>query len=280
MILINTIEEAREEIRSARREDKTIGFVPTMGAFHRGHMALINAASEKCDYVAVSIFVNPTQFGLTEDYKRYPRGLDSDAAKCERAGVDLLFAPSADEMYPDGFNTWIEVGGLAQILEGKSRPGHFRGVATVCAKLFNIVQPDRAFFGTKDYQQLKVIEKMVRDLSLSVCIVPVETVREVDGLAMSSRNQYLSAAEREAALVLHYALEDAKKAFKAGEKSAHTIQLMAENFINAEHPARIDYVAVVDAETLQPITRIDRPTVVLLAVRIGTTRLIDNTLLE
>ena len=280
MHLTHTITQTREQVRQARRDGKTIGLVPTMGALHRGHVALMVAAREKCDYVAVSIFVNPTQFGPGEDLHRYPRSLDPDASKCERAGVDLVFAPDAAEMYPDSADTWVEVGTLAEVLEGEHRPHHFKGVTTVCAKLFNIVQPDYAFFGIKDYQQLKVIEKMVRDLNMPLTITPVETVREPDGLAMSSRNHYLSVAEREAALVLSRALVDAKKAFESGERNAHTVQVMAESFINSQPLARIDYVAVVDAETLQPVQTIDRPAAVLLAVRIGATRLVDSTVLE
>ena len=280
MHLTHTIPQTREHIRQARTDGKTIGLVPTMGALHRGHMALVEAARAKCDYVAVSIFVNPAQFGPGEDLHRYPRAPDSDANKCERAGVDLVFAPDSAEMYPNAADTWVEVGTLTEVLEGEHRPHHFRGVTTVCCKLFNILQPDYAFFGMKDYQQFKVVEKMVRDLNMPLTIVAVETVREPDGLAMSSRNQYLSAAEREAALVLRRALADAKKAFESGERNAHTIQVMAESFINTQPLARIDYVAVIDGQTLQPVQIIDRPAAVLVAVRIGTTRLIDCALLS
>ena len=279
MKLVHKIAEAHEEIIHARREGKTIGLVPTMGALHEGHLTLVSRAREVCDFVAVSVFVNPTQFGPSEDLDKYPRPLESDAEKCRDAGVDLIFAPSAAEMYPADFNTWVEVKGLTEVLEGEVRPGHFRGVTTVCAKLFNILDPDFACFGTKDYQQLKVIEKMVRDLNMRLQIIPVETVRESDGLAMSSRNTYLSTDERKAALVLSKSLQTAKEVFDSGERSAAAIQELVENFIKSEQLADIDYVAVVDAESLTPIDEIVNPAIVLLAVRVGKTRLIDNTLL-
>ena len=278
--LAHTIKEAREEISRARCEDKVIGFVPTMGALHEGHLTLVRRAREQCDYVCISIFVNPAQFGPNEDLNKYPRTLESDIEKCKEAGVDLIFVPSPAEMYPEGFNSWVKVKGLTEVLEGQIRPGHFRGVTTVCAKLFNIIDPDFAFFGTKDYQQLKVIEKMVRDLNMRLKIVSVETVRESDGLAMSSRNAYLSSDERHAALILSKSLQMAKEAFSSGERNAETIQELVENFIKAEQSANIDYIAVVDAETLISIDKIIKPAVVLLAVRIGKTRLIDNTLLQ
>ena len=278
--LVHKIEDARNEIADARRENRIIGFVPTMGALHEGHLTLVRRAREMCDYVCVSIFVNPAQFGPNEDLNKYPRTLESDAEKCKKAGVDLICAPSAAEMYPEGFNSWVKVKRLTEVLEGKIRPGHFRGVTTVCAKLFNIIDPDFAIFGTKDYQQLKVIEKMVRDLNMRLQIVPVETVRESDGLAMSSRNAYLSADERQAALILNKSLQKAREAFTSGERNASAIQELVENLIKTERSANIDYVAVVDCESLSPIDEIIKPAVVLLAVRIGKTRLIDNTLLH
>lgn len=279
MRLTNTVSEAIAEIRRARIECRAIGLVPTMGALHDGHMALVDRARRECDYVAVSIFVNPTQFSPSEDLDRYPRTLESDIEKCEAAGVDLIFAPFATEMYPTGFDTWIEVKGLTDVLEGASRPNHFRGVTTVCLKLFNIIAPDRAYFGMKDYQQFKVVQKMALDLNMPPEIIPVETVREPDGLAMSSRNRYLSNAERSTALVLSRSLKEAKTAHKNGERSASAVQVLVENLIKTEPLAHIDYVAVVDAETLQPIDTITRPAVVLLAVRIGSTRLIDSAML-
>ena len=280
MRLLHTISETRDEIAGARKRAKRIGFVPTMGALHGGHMALVRRARQECELVVVSIFVNPTQFSQGEDFEEYPRTLVEDAEKCRMADVDLIFAPSASEMYPEGFDSWVEVNGhLTETLEGESRPGHFRGVTTVCAKLFNITQPTCAYFGMKDYQQLKVIQKMARDLDMPLEIVPCETVREPDGLAMSSRNAYLSPEERQSALVLSRSLKGAQAASDSGERDARVVQEFAENLIKAEPRATIDYVAIRDAETLGPLGRLDRPAVMLLAVRFGATRLIDNVLL-
>lgn len=277
MKLLHSITDTRKDIISAQLEGKTIGLVPTMGALHEGHITLVRRAREECDFVAVSIFVNPTQFGPNEDLNKYPRTLEVDSEKCREAGVDLIFAPSPAEMYPEGFDTWVEVkGGITEVLEGAFRPGHFRGVTTVCNKLFNIIDPHRAYFGKKDYQQLSVIRKMVRDLNMRLEIVPVDTVREPDGLAMSSRNRYLSDDARQAALVLSQSLRQAKDAFDNGSRSAFAIQESTKSLIKAEPLAKIDYVAVADAETLQPIGKIEKPAVVLLAVRVGETRLIDN----
>lgn len=280
MRLVHTIDEVRNEVRVAKESGMTIGLVPTMGALHEGHLTLVRLAKEQCGFVIVSVFVNPTQFGPSEDLARYPRSLEEDTRKCEQAGVDVLFAPSVEEMYPEGFDTWVEVKGLTEVLEGRSRPGHFRGVTTVCAKLFNISQPTYAYFGMKDYQQLKVIQKMVRDLNMPLEIVPVETVRESDGLAMSSRNVYLNAEERKAALVLSRSLMEARKAFADGERNAERVQELVSNLIKAEPHARIDYVAVVDPENLRPIQTIDRSAVVLVAVWVGSARLIDNVILD
>lgn len=277
MLSLHTIPEVREAVALARREGKTIGLVPTMGALHEGHLALVRRARQECGFVGVSIFVNPAQFGPSEDLTRYPRVLESDSEMCREAGVDLIFAPNAQEMYPEGFDSWVDVGGVSEMLEGEFRPGHFRGVATICVKLFNMFQPDRAYFGLKDYQQLEVIKKMVRELDVPTEIVPVEIVRERDGLAMSSRNRYLSPEQRKAALVLSKSLGEAKAAIEAGERSASAIQSTVRNCIRSEPLASIDYAVVVDAETLLPIQTVERPAVVLLAVRIGTTRLIDNT---
>lgn len=280
MNLLHTIPQLREQVAAARRSGSIVGLVPTMGALHDGHLSLIRRARSECGFVVVSVFVNLTQFGPGEDLDRYPRDPEADVRACAEAGVDVVFAPDAGQMYPDGFDTWVEVGGPARVLEGVSRPGHFRGVATVCAKLFNIVGPDRAYFGRKDYQQLKVIEKMVRDLDMRLEIVPVDTVREPDGLAMSSRNVYLNADERRAATVIHQALSEAVAAFEAGERSAASVQDLAQNLINLEPLAELDYAAVVDAETLMPVDSLDLPAVLLLAVRIGGTRLIDNVVLQ
>jgi len=269
-----------EAVREAKREGRVVGLVPTMGALHEGHMKLIEMARDECGFVVVSVFVNPTQFGPNEDYGKYPRTLDRDAKMCEKVGVDIVFAPSAEDMYPDGFNAWVEIDGLTRVLEGEFRPTHFRGVTTVCAKLFNISRADCAYFGRKDYQQLKVIEKMVHDLNMPVCIVPVDIVRENDGLALSSRNRYLSPDERKAALVLSKSLADARKSYSAGQRDPSKIRALIEKRINSEPLAAIDYVAVVDAETLLPVDSLDNPGVVLLAVKIGTTRLIDNILLK
>lgn len=293
MKLVHTIADTRAELAAilspstailssskGGRAGRTIGLVPTMGALHEGHVSLIRRARHECDYVVVSIFVNPTQFGPSEDFSAYPRTLVEDAEKCRMADVDLILAPSKAEMYPPDFDAWVEVSGfLTETLEGEFRPGHFRGVTTVCAKLFNITQPTRAYFGMKDYQQLKVIQKMVADLNMPLEIVPCETVREPDGLAMSSRNAYLDPDQRQAALILSRALAAAKSAYDSGERKAATIQAAAEDIITSEPSAQPDYVAVRDAETLEPIESLDRPAVALLAVRVGSTRLIDNRVL-
>lgn len=277
--LVHTISEVRQAIAEARVVGKTVGLVPTMGALHDGHLTLVRNARHENGFVGVSIFVNPTQFGPTEDLAKYPRTLEADAEKCRDAGVDIVFAPSAKEMYPDGFDSWAEVGGVTEVLEGEFRPTHFRGVTTVCLKLFNIFQPDRAYFGRKDYQQLCVIEKMVRDLNVPLAVVPVDIVREKDGLALSSRNVYLSPEQRQAALVLSKSLSEARDAVDLGQRSAAAIEEMVRTRITSEPLAEIDYAVVVDAQTLLSVENLDRPAIVLLAVRFGPTRLIDNTLL-
>ncbi len=278
-MLVHKISEVREQVAGARKEGKTVGLVLTMGALHEGHLTLVRRAREQCDFVGVSIFVNPTQFGPSEDFNRYPRTLDSDSSLCNEAGVDLIFAPDVHEMYAEGFDTWVEVGGVSRMLEGESRPTHFRGVATVCLKLFNIFQPDRAYYGQKDYQQLQVIRKMARDLNLPLEVVSVEIVRESDGLAMSSRNRYLSFDERKAALILSKSLDEAKSAFDSGERNMDAISSLVQARLDSESLAKTEYAVIVDAETLLPVEAITRPAVVLLAVRIGATRLIDNMLL-
>lgn len=280
MVIATTIEETRAAVRQARREGKLIGFVPTMGALHAGHLTLMSEARRECGFVVVSIFVNPTQFGPTEDLAKYPRDLEADAAKCQGVGVDLIFAPTALDIYPVGFDTFIEVGGMTDMLEGASRPGHFKGVATVVAKLFNIVQADKAYFGMKDFQQLLVIRKMARDLDFPVQIVPVPTAREEDGLAMSSRNAYLSKVERSAATVLFRALKLAKTQVQSGNRDAKALQESILELLRSEPLATVDYAAVVDPDTLTSPEKIGAQILIALAVRIGQTRLIDNMLIK
>ncbi len=276
MQVAKTVREVRAWTKLARAEGKTIGFVPTMGYFHEGHLQLMRRAKAECDLCVVSLFVNPTQFGPSEDYQRYPRDFARDAAMAESVGVDLLFAPEVQEMYPEGYQTYVEVTELTRRLEGAARPGHFRGVATVCTKLFNIVQADRAYFGKKDYQQLKVIERMVRDLNLPVEIVPCDTVREPDGLAMSSRNVYLKPEERQAATVLYRALCAGREAILSGEHDALAVQNLVEQTIATEPLVRTEYVDVADAETLEPLTELKGEVLISLAARVGVARLIDN----
>ncbi len=261
-------------------EQKTIGFVPTMGALHEGHLNLVRAAREQNDVVIASIFVNPTQFAKNEDLSRYPRNLEHDAALLAALGVAYLFTPTSDEIYPDGFATYVNVEGLSEVLEGASRPGHFRGVATVLTILFNLVRPHQVFMGQKDAQQVVVVQKMVRDLRIPTEIVIVPTRREADGLALSSRNQYLNAQERAAAPVLFRALNTAQKLFANGERKAQIIKQAVEQVIGAEPLASLDYVALNDAKTLAPVETITAQAVVLsLAARLGKTRLIDNVIL-
>lgn len=279
MRIVHTIRETREIIARARGEGKTVGLVPTMGYFHEGHLSLMRRARQDNGFVVVSLFVNPTQFGPSEDFREYPRDPDRDARVAEEVGVDLIFNPSVEEMYPDGYDTYVEVKKLTEGLCGASRPGHFRGVTTVVLKLLNITQPDRAYFGRKDYQQLKVIERMVAELNVPVEIVPMPTVREPDGLAMSSRNRHLSPEERKAALVLSGSLSYGQKLLDEGITSGEELQRRAEEFITREPLAQIDYVAVVDPESLDPVAEVRDEAVLALAVGIGKTRLIDNALL-
>lgn len=272
--------ETVAELRSWRRSiSGTLGLVPTMGYLHAGHLALVQRARAENAQVAVSIFVNPTQFGPGEDYDRYPRDTERDLVLLREAGVDVVYMPTPDEMYPPGFDTAIDVGGITARLEGASRPHHFRGVATVVAKLFNQVQPDRAYFGQKDAQQLLVVRKMVRDLDLPVEIVPVPTVREPDGLALSSRNVALTPAERTAALSLSRGLFTAQDRYRAGERDADVLRAVVSEHLAAEPLVEPDYVSLADAETLEELTVVDRPALLSLAARIGQTRLIDNVLL-
>ena len=265
------------EMRALRRVmSGDVGFVPTMGYLHEGHLALVRAARQQDQHVVASIFVNPTQFGPTEDFERYPRNVERDLALLRDERVDAVFLPSVEDMYPPGASTFTDVEGVTELLEGAHRPGHFRGVATVVAKLFNIVQPQRAYFGRKDAQQLVVIRKLVRDLRFDIEIVPVPIVREPDGLAMSSRNAYLAPAERAAALVLSRALGRAEELFAAGERDAERLRAAMRELIAREPLAQVDYVSVADPDTLRDLDRIETSALASLAVRIGKTRLIDN----
>lgn len=278
-----TVAGVRERVASARRTGQVIGLVPTMGALHAGHAKLVEECRKACGLVVVSIFVNPTQFGPNEDFQRYPRTLEADLEVCDRAGADLVFSPEPEEVYPGGTGeaTFVEVPGLSSVLEGAIRPGHFRGVATVVLKLFSMVQPDLAFFGAKDYQQQAVIRRMVRDLNLPVEIRVVDTVREADGLAMSSRNRYLDPAQRQAAKVLSLALREAKNAVEGGEQDADVVRQIMASTIKYERMVNLDYAEVADSLTLEPLRLISPGTLAvgLVAARFGTTRLIDNALL-
>lgn len=270
----------KEQARQARAENRIIGLIPTMGALHRGHLALIERATQECSTVIASIFVNPKQFGPTEDFSKYPRTFESDREKLEQAGADLLFAPEAAEIYPQGFSSYVQVDGLSERLEGRSRPGHFRGVATVVMKLLQIVQPNFAYFGRKDAQQSRIITQMVRDLNLDSEIVVCPIVRETDGLAMSSRNAYLNTEERKAATVLSRALDAAKNEAAAGVRDSLQLQTVLQRVLGAEKLARADYAEIVDAGTFEPVLRLSKPCFVVLAVFIGKTRLIDNLYIE
>jgi pantoate--beta-alanine ligase len=274
---IPTVAGIRAAVAQARAEGKIVGLVPTMGALHQGHLSLIRRARAECGFVVVWIFVNPTQFGPQEDLERYPRDLERDRMLAAEAGADVIFNPSVAEIYPQGFSTWVEVEGLGDGLCGASRPGHFRGVCTVVAKFFNICEPDKAYFGRKDAQQLAIIRRMVRDLNLRPEIVGCETVREADGLAMSSRNAYLSPDERRQAVVLNQALRTAERLVREGERDAAAIEASIRAVLGSAPLADVDYVAIVDAEDLQPVSTIAGDCLIALAVRFGATRLIDNT---
>jgi len=275
--IAKTVGEVREAVAKARAAGKTIGFVPTMGALHEGHLALIRRARAECGCVVVSIFVNPTQFAPGTDFERYPRDLEGDAAKAHAAGADLIFAPPVEEIYPPGDSTFVEVTGqLVDCLCGPRRPGHFRGVTTVCARLFTIVGADRAYFGEKDYQQVLVIKQMVRDLKFPLEIVPVPTVREPHGLAISSRNAYLSPEERKAASVLSRGLFAARERFTAGERDAAALVAAARDVIATEPLVRLEYLELRDAETLVELERAEGRAVLAVAAYVGSARLIDN----
>lgn len=282
MEIINRRQRMSSVARKIRREqDRTVGLVPTMGALHEGHLSLVREARRMCDVVVVSVFVNPTQFGPGEDFEHYPRDLTKDTALLTDYNVDYIFAPTVDEMYPKGFSTYVNVEGLSEQLEGASRPGHFRGVATVVTVLLNTIRPDFAFFGQKDAQQALIIRRLVKDLAFDTEIVILPIVREDSGLAISSRNLYLTADEQNSATVIHKALKQAKNAFKEGERNAHRIIDVVRNTIDAEPRARLDYVTVADAETLEKLDRIDeRPTLIAVAAYVGKTRLIDNLILN
>jgi pantoate--beta-alanine ligase len=267
--------------RKLRRENKTVGLVPTMGALHEGHFSLVKAARAQCDVVVVSIFINPTQFNDPTDLEKYPRDLTSDAAKLTEFDVDYIYAPEAAEIYPERFSTYVNVEGLSERLEGSSRPGHFRGVATVVTILFNTIRPDFAYFGQKDAQQVAVIKRLTRDLGFEMEIVELPTVREESGLAMSSRNSLLNEEEREKASVILRGLKEAKIAFKKGERNAATLTEIVQKVVDREPLARVDYIAVVDRETLQPIEKIgDSEAMIAAAAYFGDVRLIDNTVLN
>jgi len=274
------VEDVRARVARARVGGAIIGLVPTMGALHEGHLSLMWRARSECGYVVVSIFVNPTQFGPGEDFQKYPRDLGADVQRVGEVGVDLAFAPEVETMYPPGDSTFVEVTGtLVEGMCAPHRPGHFRGVTTVCARLFNIAGADRAYFGEKDYQQIQIVKRMARDLKFPLEIVPVPTVREADGLAMSSRNAYLSAEERKAAAVLYRALSQARERFGKGERVAAALVGAAQGVIESQPIVQVQYIELRDAETLAQVDRIERPAVLAVAAFLGKTRLIDNVLL-
>lgn len=280
MKVSTTIAEVRSQVKEWKRQGLSVGLVPTMGYLHEGHQSLIARAARENDRVVVSVFVNPIQFGPSEDLESYPRDFERDCTLCEKTGADLVFHPEASEMYAEDFCTYVDMDRLTKGLCGASRPVHFRGVCTVVSKLFHIVTPDRAYFGQKDAQQLAVIKRMVRDLSMDVEIVGCPIIREPDGLAKSSRNTYLSPQERRAAVVLSQALAEGRKALAEGERSAQAITGIIRGVLESEPLAQPEYVELVDWETLEPVETADRPVLAAIAVRIGTTRLIDNFVFE
>lgn len=281
MKICSTNSEVRAASDDARAQGKRLGLVPTMGALHEGHLSLVRAAREQCDVVTVSIFVNPTQFGPTEDLSKYPRQFERDRQLLEKEGVEVLFAPSVEDMYPaGGATTWVVVEGLSERLDGRSRPGHFRGVTTIVAKLFHIVEPEAAFFGQKDAAQLAVIRRMVLDLNFRVRIVACPIVRESDGLAMSSRNAYLNPEERGRALVLQRSLQRAQQRFRAGERIAARLISSGQEVFAGEPLVGLDYFEIVDPDTLESVERISERALIAVAAYVGSTRLIDNLVLE
>jgi pantoate--beta-alanine ligase len=280
MLIIRRIKKLRQVLDQYRRKGESIGFVPTMGALHAGHLSLIKEALKDNAKTVVSIFVNPAQFGPRDDFREYPRTFNADVRLCKKAGVDIIFYPSIKEIYPPHFKTYVSVESLSQLLCGRSRPGHFRGVATIVAKLFNLVQPDTAYFGEKDAQQAIIIKKMAGDLNFALKIKVLPTLREDDGLAMSSRNAYLNPEERKDAAVLFAALNLAKSLVRSGRHDAAVIKRKLRQLIQQKKQARIDYIAIVDSKTLLPVKKVDANTLIALAVWIGKTRLIDNTVIK
>ena len=278
MKLLKTIDEMRAFRTATRQSGKRVGLVPTMGALHQGHSSLVRAAREKSDLVAVSIFVNPTQFGPNEDFAKYPRDLESDSRLLDREHVDVIFAPSVDDMYPAGAITWVTVEGMSDRLCGKSRPGHFRGVTTIVSKLFHIIEPDAAFFGQKDAAQVAIIRRMVSDLNMPVSIEVCPIIREPDGLALSSRNAYLNPAQRKSALALHRSLQRAQKLLKNGERDSATLIAAAKQEFANEPSARLDYFEIVDPNSLESVPSISKRALIAVAAFVGNTRLIDNIL--
>ncbi|MCX7966828.1 MAG: pantoate--beta-alanine ligase [Syntrophorhabdaceae bacterium] len=274
---INEMQNLAEEIRASK---KTIGFVPTMGYLHEGHLSLVRKARELSDVVVVSIFVNPTQFGPNEDLDRYPRDFERDRILLEKEHTDIIFYPEAKDMYPYGYSTYVQVRGLEDFLCGRTRKGHFIGVATVVTKLFHIVKPHYAVFGLKDYQQFKIIERMVRDLNMDLKVIPYPTVREKDGLAMSSRNTYLTEDERKKALKIYESIKTLKDMFKNGERNAETLRKKAREILESEEGIKIDYISITDTETLEELDIIKNKALYAVACFVGKTRLIDNTILE
>jgi len=279
MKIVTKIIDVKKELKEVRSQGKTIGFVPTMGYLHEGHLSLVRESLQSTDVTVVSIFINPAQFGPKEDFKEYPRDLERDSELLEREGVDYLFVPDKNEIYPEGYETYIEVLNLQDKLCGRSRPGHFRGVNTVVLKLFNIICPDISFFGQKDAQQAVILKRMVQDLDLDVRIEVLPIIREKDGLALSSRNAYLSREERKAALVLSKSLKEAQSMIEKGERDSVEIVNRMREMINSEHLVKIDYIEIVDMVKLNPIARMEKEVLVALAAYIGKVRLIDNTIL-
>ncbi len=276
MNVASTIARARRHVRLARQNDCTVGLVPTMGALHAGHASLIETARENCVFLAVSIFVNPSQFGPNEDYENYPRPMEKDLELCRQLDVDMVFAPSANEMYPEKNLTWIQVEQLCENLCGASRPTHFRGVTTVCAKLFNIIQPDYAFFGQKDAQQSILIRKMVKDLNMPLEIVVCPTIREKDGLAISSRNKYLTPDQRKDAPLLYQSLQKAQQLIQSGQKDPDKIRREMEAVLKKSAQINIEYLEIVNPDTLEPLEILTGPALIAIAARLGQARLIDN----
>ena len=280
MQIVAALDGIREIVRDVRGKGLKIGFVPTMGFLHEGHLSLTRKAKSENDFVVMSIYVNPLQFGVGEDFERYPRDLERDRELAEGAGCDLLFTPASDDMYPPGYETYVDVGGLTRSLCGASRPGHFRGVCTVVNKLFNLVAPHKAYFGQKDAQQAFVLKKMVRDLNMDLELIILPTVREDDGLAKSSRNKYLSPEQRSEAVVLYKSLQAARELIAGGERDVSVIREKMEVLISAAKGSLVDYLEIVDTQRLEPLREVTGECLIAMAVKFGTTRLIDNIILE